>query len=105
MVLDGRDQSMHLGEMRLFEFLDKLGHRQGRGQRYEKMHMVGHTADTVKTASFVVVETKHVGVQLSLVVLDYGRNATVCAEDDVIGCLCIAHNFACCFLYLLLFCL
>ena len=80
-----------------FEFLDKLGHRQGCGQGYEKMHMVRHAADTVESASLIVDKTEHVGVELSFVVLDYGRDATVCAKDDVIGCLCVTHNFVCSF--------
>ena len=76
-----------------FEFLDELGHCQGCGQGYEKMHVVGHTTNAIKTASLVVDETEHIGVELSFVFLDNGWDAAVCAKDDVIGCLCVTHNF------------
>ena len=76
-----------------FEFLDELGHRQGRRQRHEKMYMLGHTADTVEVASLVLNESMHIGVEFPLVFLHNGRDTSMGTKNNVIECLCVAHNF------------
>jgi hypothetical protein len=76
-----------------FEFLDELGHRQGRRQRHEKMHMLGHTADTVEVASLVLNESMHIGVEFPLVFLHNGWDIAMGTKNNVIECLCVTHNF------------
>ena len=76
-----------------FEFLDELGHRQGRRQRHEKMHMLGHTADTIEVASLVLNESMHIGVEFPLVFLHNGWDIAMGTKNNVIECLCITHNF------------
>lgn len=82
-----------------FEFLDELGHRQGRRQRHEKMHMLGHTADTVEVASLVLNESMHIGVEFPLVFLHKGWDIAMGTKNNVIECLCVAHNFVFSFYY------
>ena len=76
-----------------FEFLDELGHRQGRRQRHEKMYMLGHTADTVEVASLILDESMHIGVEFPLVFLHNGWDIAMGTKNNVIECLCITHNF------------
>ncbi len=75
------------------EFLDKFGHGQGCWQGYKKVYMVGHASDAVKVAVLVVNEPKDIGVKLALVILHYGGNAAMGAEDNMIRCLCVAHGY------------
>ena len=74
-----------------FDFLNKLGHRQGRWQGHEKMHMIRHTADTVKTASDIVDKTVHVGIEFSLMFFSNGRDAAMGTENNMIECLRVTH--------------
>lgn len=82
-----------------FEFLDELGHRQGRRQRHEKMHMLGHTADTIEVASLILDESMHIGVEFPLVFLHNGRDTSMGTKNNVIECLRVAHNFVFSFYY------
>lgn len=82
-----------------FEFLDELGHRQGRRQRQEKMHMLGHTADTIEVASLILDESMHIGVEFPLVFLRNGRDTSMGTKNNVIECLRVAHNFVFSFCY------
>ena len=75
-----------------FEFLYKLGHSQRRWQGYKKMNVVGHPADAVEVCPLVVDKSVHVGIELPLVLFGYGGNALVCAENDVVEGLCVAHR-------------
>ena len=74
-----------------FDFLNKLGHCQGRRQGHEKMHMVGHATDAVESASDIVDKTKHVGIEFSLMFFSNGRDAAMGAEDNMIECLRVTH--------------
>ena len=55
--------------------------------------MVGHASDAVKVAILIFNESKHVGVKLALVILHYGGDAAMGAEDNMIRCLCVAHGY------------
>ena len=74
-----------------FDFLHELGHRQGGRQGHKKMHMVRHTADTVKTASDIVDKPQHVRVEFPLILFSNGWNASMGTQDDMIECLCVTH--------------
>lgn len=74
-----------------FDFLNKLGHRQSRWQGHKKMHMIRHTADTVKTASDIVDKTVHVGIEFSLMLLINGGDASIGTEDNMIIRLRVTH--------------
>ena len=87
-----------------FEFLDELGHRQCCRQGHKKMYMFGHATDTIKMSAFVLGKAEHVGVELAFVILHDGRDATVCAEDNVIVSLCVTHNFVHSFCYYFVYC-
>ena len=73
------------------DFLHELGHRQGGRQGHKKMHMVRHTADTVKTASDIVDKPQHVRVEFPLILFSNGWNASMGTQDDMIECLCVTH--------------
>ncbi len=73
------------------DFLHELGHRQGGRQGHKKMHMVRHTADTVKTASDIVDKPQHVRVEFPLMLFSNGWNASMGTQDDMIECLCVTH--------------
>ena len=74
-----------------FDFLNKLGHRQGRWQGHEKMYVVGHATDAVESASDIVDKTKHVGIEFSLMFFSNGRDAAMGTEDNMIECLRVTH--------------
>ena len=74
-----------------FDFLNKLGHCQGRRQGHEKMHMVRHATDAVESASDIVDKAKHVGIELSLMFFSNGRDAAMGTEDNMIECLRVTH--------------
>ena len=74
-----------------FDFLNKLGHCQGRRQGHEKMHMVRHATDAVESASDIVDKTKHVGIEFSLMFFSNGRDAAMGTEDNMIECLRVTH--------------
>ena len=74
-----------------FDFLNKLGHCQSRWQGYKKMHMVRHTTDTVKTASYIVDKTKHIGIEFSLMFLINGWDASMGTKDNMIIRLRVTH--------------
>ena len=73
------------------DFLHELGHRQGGRQGHKKMHMVRHTADTVKTTSDIVDKPQHVRVEFPLILFSNGWNASMGTQDDMIECLCVTH--------------
>jgi len=73
------------------DFLCKLGHRQGCWQRYKKMHMVGHSTNSVKTASNIVDKAEHVSVKLPLMFFIDGIDAAMCTKYDMKECLCVTH--------------
>jgi len=92
--------SVEKGEMRVgfeplaggdFDFLNKLGHRQSRWQGHKKMHMIRHTADTIKTTSDIVDKTVHVGIEFSLMLLINSWDASIGTEDNMIICLRVTH--------------
>ena len=87
------------------ELLDELGHRQGGRQGDEKMHVIGHAADTVKVAPLVPDESIHVGIQLPFVFLHDGGDSGVRAENDVVIRLCVTHNFVHSFCYYFVHCM
>ncbi len=87
------------------ELLDELGHRQGGRQGDEKMHVIGHAADTVKVAPLVPDESIHVGIQLPFVLLHDGGDSGVRAENDVVIRLCVTHNFVHSFCYYFVHCM
>ena len=74
-----------------FDFLNKLGHRQSRWQGHKKMHMIRHTADTVKTASDIVDKTVHVGIEFSLMLFNNGWDASIGTKDNMIIRLRVTH--------------
>ena len=74
-----------------FDFLNKLGHCQGRRQGHEKMHMVRHATDAVESASDIVDKTKHIGIEFSLMFFSNGRDAAMGTEDNMIECLRVTH--------------
>ena len=76
---------------RNLDFLHELGHRQSGRQGHKEMHMVRHTADTVKTASDIVDKPQHVGIKLSLMLLGNGRDASMDTKDNMIECLRVTH--------------
>ena len=74
-----------------FDFLHELGHRQSGRQGNKEMHMVRHTADTVKTASDIIDKPQHIRIEFPLMLFSNGRNASMGSEDDMIECLCVTH--------------
>ena len=76
------------------DFLDKLGHRQGRWQRHEKMYMVRHTANAIETASDIVDKTMHIGIEFSPMLFGNGGDASMGPKDNMIECLCVTHTIS-----------
>ena len=74
-----------------FDFLNKLGHCQGRWQGNEKMHMIWHSTDTIEATSDIVDKTKHVGIEFSLMLFNNGRDTAMSTEDNMIKCLRVTH--------------
>ena len=77
---------------RNLELLNKLGHRQVCWKRHKKMYMVRHASNAVKAATDIVYKTEYIRIKVPLMILFNGGNATMCTENNVIGCLGETHK-------------
>ena len=77
------------------ECLDSLHilcHRNGCGERYKNMHMVGHTTDSIYLTMQVVGLLHDDGIELSVVVDGDSGLATVGAENNMVKRLYVTHG-------------
>ena len=77
---------------RHFKVLYEFGHGQCGWKRNKNMHMIWHSTNTVQMPTYVVYKTQDIRVEVSLVDETNSILTAVCAEHNMIECLCITHT-------------
>lgn len=75
-----------------FEVLHKFRHGKCWRKRNKNMHMVWHTTNTIQVPTYVVNKAQDIGIEFPLMVRTNSVFTPMCAEHDVIECLCVTHT-------------
>ena len=77
---------------RHFKVLYEFGHGQCGWKRNKNMHMIWHSTNTVQMSTYVIYKAQDIRVEVSLMNGTNSILTAVCAEHNMIECLCITHT-------------